>query len=83
MARSAKETAKDICPTCDKTVGSLGHMCVPRMKGDSKCDWCGSLIPDPRHICKGKLKDLAFICNSCGRTAVQAVNLCKPKKIGK
>jgi len=73
--------SKNSCPTCQQTVGKKGHLCVPATKKDAKCDWCGSLIPDERHLCNEKVKELAYICNSCGRTAVKAEYLCKPEKI--
>lgn len=72
---------KNFCPTCEQPSGENGHMCVPVHKSDEKCDWCGSLIPDIRHVCDKKVKDLSYVCNSCGRTAVKADNLCSPKKI--
>jgi hypothetical protein len=72
---------KDACPTCSQSTGASGHMCVPVNKKDEKCDWCGSIIPTERHLCNDKLKKLAYICNSCGRTAVKAEYLCKPEKI--
>lgn len=69
------------CPTCKKSTGEKGHLCVPLSQDDEKCDWCGSLIPNERHLCSGKVQELAYICNSCGRTAISADNLCMPKKI--
>ena len=73
--------ADNVCPTCGKEVGEHGHMCVPIKHSDEKCDWCGSLIPDARHLCSEKVKGLSYICNSCGRTAVSDDHLCKPEKI--
>lgn len=69
------------CPTCGKDAGDHGHMCVPRKFDETKCDWCGSLIPDERHLCSDKVKELSYICNSCGRTAVKEEYLCMPEKI--
>ena len=70
-----------ICPTCLQTTGEDGHLCVPVAKKDEKCDWCGALIVNERHLCNNKVKEIAYICNSCGRAAVQAEQLCSPKKI--
>ncbi|MGA1825152.1 MAG: pyridoxamine 5'-phosphate oxidase family protein [bacterium] len=70
-----------ICPTCLENGGDSGHLCVPVDKKDETCSWCGSLIVNERHVCNEKVKELAYICNSCGRTAVRADHLCKPKKI--
>jgi len=70
-----------ICPTCDKPVGKGGHMCSPETLNDATCEWCGSQIIDERHLCGDKVSELAYICNSCGRTAVKPENLCDPKRI--
>jgi len=69
------------CPTCGKEAGGAGHMCVPAEHKDEKCDWCGALIVNQRHLCSGKVQKLKYICNSCGRTAVSAGHLCKPEEI--
>ena len=70
-----------VCSSCNKPAGEDGHLCVPVEKGDQKCDWCGSIIPSKRHVCESKVKDISYICNSCGRTAVKAEHLCNPEKI--
>jgi hypothetical protein len=72
---------KDQCPTCKQQVNEDGHLCVPTSKKDEKCTWCGSLIANARHLCNDKVKELAYICNSCGRTAVDSKHLCQPEKI--
>jgi len=78
-----KPGEENFCPTCHQHVGEDGHMCVPLSKEDKTCEWCGALIPDARHLCDGKIRELAYICNSCGRTAVKAEHLCNPVKIKK
>ena len=70
-----------ICKTCKKETADSGHLCVPVSKKDEKCEWCGSLIADERHVCNNKIKKIAYICNSCGRLAVSEKHLCHPKKI--
>lgn len=72
---------KKECPTCGKTTGDAGHLCVPVSQKDKKCDWCNALIPNERHLCNKKTKSLAYICNSCGRAAISADFLCQPEKI--
>jgi hypothetical protein len=64
-----------------KPAGEHGHLCIPPDSRDETCDWCGSLIPNHRHLCSAKVREIAYICNSCGRTAVAAEYLCKPEKI--
>ncbi|MGE5279455.1 MAG: hypothetical protein ACM3L6_01755 [Deltaproteobacteria bacterium] len=76
-----KKTAEKACKTCGKKVAGSGHLCVPVSGKGSVCDWCGSLIVDERHMCDPRIKRQTYICNSCGRTAVRAALLCKPKKI--
>jgi hypothetical protein len=69
------------CKTCGKTGGREGHLCVPALRKDATCDWCGSLIMDARHMCDKKLRKVSYICNSCGRLAVSSKYLCKPKRV--
>ena len=80
---STSEKSEHICPTCLQPTGEAGHMCVPVTKEDEKCDWCGALIVNERHLCNEKINDITYICNSCGRTAVNAEHLCHPKKLKK
>lgn len=72
---------KVYCPTCGKAVTEAGHLCVPTVQKDKRCEWCNALIVDERHLCSAKVKNLSYICNSCGRAAVKAAYLCKPEKI--
>jgi dodecin len=83
QTEAKKDKSDGFCPTCHQMVGKKGHLCVPVTKKDHKCEWCGALIPDERHLCDDKIKELAYICNTCGRTAVSAEYLCSPKKIEK
>ncbi|MEW6534177.1 MAG: dodecin family protein [Candidatus Auribacterota bacterium] len=77
----SKSAEEKICPTCNEPVNAGGHMCSPKALDGETCDWCGVQIADERHLCGDKAKELSYICNSCGRTAVKAENLCDPKKI--
>jgi len=76
-----KKQEKEKCPTCHKAAHNNGHLCVPRALSHKKCDWCGAFIPNARHLCADKLKDISYICNSCGRTAVRPEYLCHPEKV--
>ncbi len=69
------------CATCGKPAGPEGHLCSPGHLEGEPCEWCGAVIPDQRHLCANKVKRLAYICNSCGRTAVRPEHLCRPEKI--
>ena len=77
----AAHSPAHICPTCQQEVAAIGHLCVPVQQEDEKCDWCGALMVDERHLCNDKVKELAYYCNSCGRAAVQAEHLCHPQRI--
>ena len=77
---AAKEE-KPECPSCGKETCAEGHLCVPIGLKDTKCEWCGNLIPNERHFCSDKAKEITYVCNSCGRTAVEEKHLCKPKRI--
>ena len=77
----SNNTTAHVCQTCLQETGKEGHMCILRSDDDTECEWCGALVPDERHLCDEKVKELAYICNTCGRSAVQAKHLCNPKKI--
>ena len=79
--KTVEKEEENYCPTCNQTVGEEGHLCVPVAHEDDLCEWCGSLIPNARHLCAEKIRNLTYICNSCGRTAVKAEHLCNPMKI--
>ena len=81
MSTMSEAKKEHTCATCGDGTCAAGHMCTPVDLADEECDWCGSLIVNERHMCKGKLPEVAYICNSCGRTAVSAEYLCKPEKI--
>jgi hypothetical protein len=34
-----------------------------------------------KHYCKGKLEDLKYVCEGCGRLATSEELLCKPKAV--
>ena len=76
-----RDSVNGVCPTCLRPAGKGGHMCMPVTHKDKRCDWCNALIPDERHLCSDKIKEIAYICNSCGRTAVKAEYLCDPKSV--
>ena len=80
-SRGSRKTEEHVCPTCLQPTGEAGHLCVPVNREDQRCEWCGALIADERHLCSGKIKDLSYICNSCCRTAVSPEYLCSPEKI--
>ena len=81
MVKAKKVVHGHKCPTCLKKTGGKGHLCLPVNDKDEKCDWCGALIPNERHLCNSKVKKLMYICNSCGRGAISADYPCKPVKI--
>ena len=75
------DSKEHTCQTCGGATCNAGHLCTTATLEDEECDWCGSMILNQRHMCSGKLPEMAYVCNSCGRTAVSAEYLCKPEKI--
>ena len=74
--------ATDACYLADTGCHAIASLpLVPVNLKDTKCEWCGNLIPTERHLCSDKVKEISYVCNSCGRTAVEGKYLCKPKKI--
>lgn len=80
IEKEVEEERENICPTCLRPVGEEGHLCSPIRK-DQKCEWCGAIIVNQRHLCEDKLKEVSYICNSCGRTAIRPDFLCNPKEV--
>jgi len=76
-----EQASGHFCPTCQQPAAQNGHLCFPADTRDKKCDWCGALIVNERHMCNEKSKKLTYICNSCGRLAISAEHLCHPEKI--
>ena len=37
--------------------------------------------PHVKHYCKGKMEDLKYVCEGCGRLATSPDLLCKPSKV--
>jgi len=42
------------------------------------CAYCGEKAPHAKHYCKGKLGDIKYVCEQCGRLSTSADLLCKP-----
>jgi hypothetical protein len=45
------------------------------------CAYCGEKGAHTKHFCKGKLEDIKYVCDQCGRLATSADMLCKPKDV--
>ena len=43
----------------------------------------GPPAADAKHVCKDKLAAMKFVCDGCGRVAMEKEHLCKPAPIGK
>lgn len=71
-----------LCPTCGRRSTERGHLCTPvPVKNLYRCEYCGISYEDPTHLCKEKAAKVAYLCDMCGRTAVNAEDVCVPKKI--
>jgi rubrerythrin len=68
------------CQTCGALAEEPGHLCNPNME-PMTCAFCGATAPHTKHYCKGKLEDIKFVCNKCGRLAISEDLLCEPTKV--
>lgn len=64
------------CKTCgsDKM-----HICCIDADELNECEYCGAVLSDSKHLCD---EDTTYICNTCGRTAIKAEELCNPTPKG-
>jgi len=68
------------CKTCGALAEEPGHLCAPAEEMGT-CAYCGKNTPHVKHYCKGKMEDLKFVCEQCGRLAPTEELLCKPTKV--
>jgi len=68
------------CKTCGALAEEPGHLCAPAEEMGT-CAYCGKNTPHAKHYCKGKMEDLKFVCENCGRLAPTEELLCKPTKV--
>ena len=68
------------CKTCGAVAEEPGHLCAPSVE-TTACPYCGKNEPHVKHYCKGKMEDLQYVCEGCGRLATSADLLCKPVKV--
>ena len=68
------------CATCGALAEEPGHLCNPAGEA-ATCGYCGEKGADTKHFCKGKLEDIKYVCDQCGRLATSADMLCKPKDV--
>ncbi len=68
------------CKTCGAVAEEPGHLCAPSTE-DTTCAYCSKHTPHVQHYCKGKMEDLKYVCEGCGRLATSADLLCKPNKV--
>ena len=68
------------CKNCGAVAKAPGHLCNP-CDDKKKCSFCGAPEVDPKHICKDKLASMKFVCDGCGRVAMEGDQLCKPTPI--
>lgn len=68
------------CATCGALAEEPGHLCNPSGE-PMTCAYCGEKGAHAKHYCKGKLEDIKYVCDQCGRLATSADLLCKPKEV--
>jgi DNA-directed RNA polymerase subunit RPC12/RpoP len=68
------------CATCGALAEEPGHLCNPAGE-PMTCAYCGEKGVHAKHYCKGKLEDIKYVCDQCGRLATSADLLCKPKSV--
>jgi hypothetical protein len=68
------------CKTCGAVAEEPGHLCTPTTE-ETTCAYCGKHTPHVKHYCKGKMEDLKYVCEGCGRLATSKDLLCKPAKV--
>ena len=56
------------CKTCGAVAEDPGHLCAPY---DRRHDLrlLRENAPHVKHYCKGKMEDLKYVCEQCGRLA--------------
>jgi hypothetical protein len=63
------------CKRCGAVANEPGHLCNPC--GDrSKCSFCGAPDTTATHVCSQKLAKMKFVCDGCGRVAMEKEALC-------
>ena len=68
------------CPNCGGLTKEKGHLCAP-VPHQSKCGYCEGMVENARHVCMAMRENLQYVCEACGRMAVEADVLCQPAKI--
>ena len=69
------------CKNCGAVANAPGHLCNPC--GDRQnCSFCGTPETAHTHMCSGKLTAMKYVCDGCGRVAMDRELLCKPSEIG-
>lgn len=68
------------CKTCGANAESPGHLCNP-CGDEAACTFCGKPETDTKHVCKDKLSAMKYVCDGCGRVAMEEDSLCQPSEI--
>jgi hypothetical protein len=66
------------CRDCGAVTAEKEHLCVPEAV-TAKSEYCGAKAST--QVCETRRPELAFTCETCGRSAEQSELLCRPAKI--
>ena len=73
------------CPYCknesDEIIGEVYHERTDIYTMSFKCEYCGVIVGNPRHVCKPKVTKISYVCAACGRVGAKKTEVCMPTKI--
>ncbi len=65
------------CTTCGAVANNPENICKPS-KTTNKSSFCGHHTIDIENVCADKLRKMQYVCDGCGRVAMEKDHLCNP-----